>query len=181
MALVEYHGETGDGGGDEVACKLTTGSDLFGNPDGPYYKVPPFFNGTAVCVIQDSANNTCVCRWAGAKNSVTADAPAWLCLLPCMPVLAETTTRAHTHTHPPFPSSYNCLRIFDPTGSGSNARYCEFQELTEYVDYTQDPYELVNAVAQLTPAVKAAMHDRLAAAAACAGSAACDALLTLPI
>lgn len=134
MALVEYHGETGDGGGDEVACKLTTGSDLFGNPDGPYYEVPPFFNGTAVCVIQDSANNT-----------------------------------------------YNCLRIFDPTGSGSNARYCEFQELTEYVDYTQDPYELVNAVAQLTPAVKAAMHDRLAAAVACAGSAACDALLTLPI
>lgn len=59
MTLVEYHGETADGG-DGPACARTQGSTLFCNSDGTY-SVPPFFNGTSVCVCQDAANNTYNC------------------------------------------------------------------------------------------------------------------------
>jgi len=132
MGLVEYHGETGDGGAGDPVCKRTAGSNLFGSADGTY-NTPPFWNGSEVCVMQDSANNT-----------------------------------------------YNCLRIIDPT-TQADARFCEFTELTEYVDYSKDPYELINSVGTLAPAAKAAMHDRLAAVATCVGSAACDALLMQPM
>ena len=59
MTLVEYHGETADGG-DGPACARTQNSTLFCNSDGTY-NVPPYFNGSAVCVCQDAANNTYNC------------------------------------------------------------------------------------------------------------------------
>ena len=50
-ALVEYHGEGGDGGEGSPVCSLTAGQDLFGGRDGNY-TLPPFWYGRNVCVIQ---------------------------------------------------------------------------------------------------------------------------------
>ena len=107
---------------------------MFCGSDGTY-RLPPFFNGSALCVCQDSSNST-----------------------------------------------YQCLRAH--TAAGENYRYCEFQDAigtVEYVDYARDPYELVNAAASLPPAHRAALSARLAAVRGCAGSAACDALLSQPL
>lgn len=64
MVLVEYHGETGNGGGAGPAstnpCNRTGNTLLFCNPDGTY-AWPPFWNGNPVCVCQDAANNTYSC------------------------------------------------------------------------------------------------------------------------
>jgi N-acetylglucosamine-6-sulfatase len=137
MDLVEYHGETSDGG-DGAVCARTHGTGMFCNPDGNY-STPPYFYGAPLCVCQDVANNT-----------------------------------------------YNCLRVYDGagTGGGNNFRYCEFADdagTVEFFNYTSDPFELSNGAAALDPAFKSALHTRLASAAACIGSAACQTLLTTPI
>jgi N-acetylglucosamine-6-sulfatase len=133
FALVEYVGES-SGGGDGAVCARTEGSPMFCGSDGTY-RLPPLFNGSAVCVCQDSANST-----------------------------------------------YQCLRAH--TSAGENYRYCEFQDAAntvEYFDFAVDRYELHNAAATLTPTRKAALSARLAAAKACVGSAACDAVLAQPL
>ena len=130
--LVEYTGETADGGGGG-ACSQTRGTNLFCNPDGNY-TVPPFFYGEPLCVCQDAANNT-----------------------------------------------YSCLRV---RTAAANYRYCEFADdvgTVEYMDELADPFELTNRASALAPAVKAALHTRLAAVHACAGAAQCDPLLATPI
>jgi N-acetylglucosamine-6-sulfatase len=58
-ALVEYHGETADGGGGGP-CARTETTNLFCNPDGNY-TWPPYFYGDPLCVCQDAANNTYSC------------------------------------------------------------------------------------------------------------------------
>lgn len=62
MSLVEYHGETADGGGNNAECSKTGygKSNMFCNPDGQYV-LPPFFSGHPLCVCQDAANNTYNC------------------------------------------------------------------------------------------------------------------------
>ena len=69
MVLVEYVGETADGGGSDPACAQTGGTDLFCGADGNY-SIPPFFYGAPLCVCQDSANNTygCLRVRTGAAN-----------------------------------------------------------------------------------------------------------------
>jgi arylsulfatase A-like enzyme len=59
MTLIEYHGETADGGGGGP-CARTSNTNLFCNPDGNY-SWPPYFYGEPLCVCQDSANNTYNC------------------------------------------------------------------------------------------------------------------------
>lgn len=69
MVLVEYTGETADGGGSDPACAQTGGTNLFCGGDGNY-TVPPFFYGEMLCACQDSANNTysCLRVRTGAAN-----------------------------------------------------------------------------------------------------------------
>jgi len=69
MVLVEYVGETADGGGSDPACAQTGKTDLFCGADGNY-SIPPFFYGAPLCVCQDSANNTysCLRVRTGAAN-----------------------------------------------------------------------------------------------------------------
>ena len=59
FALVEYAGES-SGGGDGAVCARTEGSPMFCGSDGTY-RLPPLFNGSAVCVCQDAVNNTYQC------------------------------------------------------------------------------------------------------------------------
>jgi len=79
-------------------------------------------------------------------------------------------------------NTYGCLRAHTP--AGDNYRYCEFTDdarTVEFFNYTQDPYELVNAASSLLPDARSALSARLAAARSCAGAAACDALLAQPL
>ena len=131
--LVEYTGETADGGGSAPACAETRGTNLFCGDDGNY-TLPPFFYGQPLCVCQDAANNT-----------------------------------------------YSCLRV---RTAAANYRYCEFTDdvgRVEYMDEAADPYELTTRPSALAPAVKAALHARIAALHACKGAAQCDPLLATPI
>ena len=61
MVLVEYHGETLNGGAASAACAATHGTDLWCTSDGREIPTPPFFSGEELCLCIDSANNTFAC------------------------------------------------------------------------------------------------------------------------
>lgn len=153
--LIEYVGEGGDGGPARL-CPATTGKkNIMCNPAGNY-SIPPFFFGEDFCLCQDAFNNTYSClRFVGGAH---ADAEKAQMLSP----------GAVPHAPP----------------ANVDFRYCEFKDevaTVEFFDLATDPYELNNTAASLEPAVKAKLSARLAAARACKGAAACDAVLSAPL
>jgi hypothetical protein len=78
-------------------------------------------------------------------------------------------------------NTYNCLRVRNDT---ADFRFCEFADdvnKVEFFNYVADPFGLVNAAPSLDPTVHAALHERMAEAVACKGSAACNAILERPV
>jgi N-acetylglucosamine-6-sulfatase len=153
--LIEYVGEGGDGGPAHLCPATTREKNVICNPAGNY-SIPPFIVGEDFCLCQDAFNTTYSClRFVGGAH---ADAEKAQMLSP----------GALPHAPP----------------ANVDFRYCEFKDkvaTVEFFDLATDPYELNNTAASLEPAVKAKLSARLAAARACKGAAACDAVLSAPL
>jgi len=154
--FIEYVGEGGGSYGNISVCGRTVGQLSITCNSAGNYDEPPLFNGTDFCLCQDALNNTYTCIRVVAGVNAAAEKATML----------------------------DAAGAKAPAAAGAtDYRYCEFSDerLTEFFDYTTDPYELTNTAATMDGNLRAALAARLAALRGCHGAAECTPLLTEPI
>lgn len=159
-------------------------------------EIPTYFDGTS---FLDNAyiRRYNLIEYHGETNG--GGSPHSVCELTSGPAFNDLyCTPANNFTTPPYwmgaglcvcqdalNNTYSCLRGYTP-GNSTNGisfdyRYCEYsmsQQVVEFFNYTEDPYELENKAETLLPAFKTALHLLLAEAVTCIGAQQCTSVLS---